>query len=243
MLYHPCGFVSFFSNDVKFHATFVYAGRPRHVPSLAVMYAFCRGRSTIESEFSPFSAMPVARATWPPQLLHTTSVTNIVWCDVMANVDGLTLPMPSAMTGLPGVRTCSRPNVTPLTVLGVGSPGAGGRSEVALYVGELRVADADVGCGATVDDAGVVGAAVLDVGADVEVGALEDAAVDVVRCDDVDVAEGVDAEVDAEVDAVAVNDDVPDAGFEPSSDEQPVRAARPAMNVTLTIPRVLMLQR
>ena len=104
MLYHPCGFVSFFSNDVKFHATFVYAGRPRHVPSLAVMYAFCRGRSTIESEFSPFSAMPVARATWPPQLLHTTSVTNIVWCDVMANVDGLTLPMPSAMTGLPGVR-------------------------------------------------------------------------------------------------------------------------------------------
>ena len=142
MLYHPCGFVSFFSNDVKFHATFVYAGRPRHVPSLAVMYAFCRGRSTIESEFSPFSAMPVARATWPPQLLHTTSVTNIVWCDVMANVDGLTLPMPSAMTGLPGVRTCLRPNVTPLTVLGVGSPGAGGRSEVALNVGELRVADA-----------------------------------------------------------------------------------------------------
>ncbi|WP_281711256.1 hypothetical protein [Dermacoccus nishinomiyaensis] len=121
----------------------------------------------------------------------------------------------------------------------MGSPGAGGRSEVALYVGELRVADADVGCGATVDDAGVVGAAVLDVGADVEVGALEDAAVDVVRCDDVDVAEGVDAEVDA----VAVNDDVPDAGFEPSSDEQPVRAARPAMNVMLTIPRVLMLQR
>ena len=217
MLYHPCGFVSFFSNDVKFHATFVYAGRPRHVPSLAVMYAFCRGRSTIESEFSPFSAMPVARATWPPQLLHTTSVTNIVWCDVMANVDGLTLPMPSAMTGLPGVRTCLRPNVTPLTVLGVGSPGAGGRSEVALYV----------------DDEGVVGAAVLDVGADVEVGALEDAAVDVVRCDDVDVAEGVDA----------VDDDVPDAGFDPSSDEQPVRTARPEMNVMLTLPRVLMPQR
>lgn len=230
MLYHPCGFVSFFSNDVKFHATFVYAGRPRHVPSLAVMYAFCRGRSTIESEFSPFSAMPVARATWPPQLLHTTSVTNIVWCDVMANVDGLTLPMPSAMTGLPGVRTCLRPNVTPLTVLGVGSPGAGGRSEVALYVGELRVADGDVGCGATVDDAGVVGAAVLDE----EVGALEDTAVDVVGCDEVDVAL---------VDAVAVDDDVPDAGLDPSSDEQPVRATRPAMNVMLTIPRVLMLQR
>ena len=58
--------------------------------------------------------------------------------------------------------------------------------------------------------------------------------VDVVRCDDVDVAEGVDA----------VDDDVPDAGFDPSSnDEQPVRAARPAMNVMLTIPRVLMLQR
>ena len=238
MLYHPCRFVSFFSNDVKFHATFVYAGRPRHVPSLAVMYAFCRGRSTIESEFSPFSAMPVARATWPPQLLHTTSVTNIVWCDVMANVDGLTLPMPSAMTGLPGVRTCSRPNVTPLTVLGVGSPGAGGRSEVALYVGELRVADADVGCGATVDDAGVVGAAVLDVGAGVEVGTLEDTAVDVVGCDEVH-----DGVVDAEVDAVAVNDDVPDAGFDPSSDEQPVRTARPEMNVMLTLPRVLMPQR
>jgi len=124
-------------------------------------------------------------------------------------------------------------------VLGVGSPGAGGRSEVALYVGELRVADADVGCGATVDDAGVVGAAVLDVGAGVEVGALEDTAVDVVGCDEVH-----DGVVDAEVDAVAVNDDVPDAGFDPSSDdEQPVRAARPAMNVMLTIPRVLMLQR
>jgi len=127
-----------------------------------------------------------------------------------------------------------RPNVTPLTVLGVGSPGAGGRSEVALYVGELRVADGDVGCGATVDDAGVVGAAVLDVGADVEVGALEDTAVDVVGCDEVD---------DGVVDAVAVYDDVPDAGFDPSSDEQPVRAARPAMNVMLMIPRVLMLQR
>ena len=73
----------------------------------------------------------------------------------------------------------------------------------------------------------------LDVGADVEVGALEDAAVDVVRCDDVDVAEGVDA----------VDDDVPDAGFDPSSDEQPVRTARPEMNVMLTLPRVLMPQR
>ena len=123
-------------------------------------------------------------------------------------------------------------------MLGVGSPGAGGRSEVALYVGELRVVDGDVGCGATVDDEGVVGAAVLDVGAGVEVGTLEDTAVDVVGCDEVH-----DGVVDAEVDAVAVNDDVPDAGFDPSSDEQPVRAARPAMNVTLTIPRVLMLQR
>ena len=74
----------------------------------------------------------------------------------------------------------------------------------------------------------------LDVGADVEVGALEDTAVDVVGCDEVD---------DGVVDAVAVYDDVPDAGFDPSSDEQPVRAARPAMNVMLTIPRVLMLQR
>ncbi|MHA6750743.1 hypothetical protein [Dermacoccus nishinomiyaensis] len=121
----------------------------------------------------------------------------------------------------------------------MGSPGAGGRSEVALYVGELRVADGDVGCGAAVDDAGVVGAAVLDVGDDVEVGALEDTAVDVVGCDEVE-----DGVVDAEVDAVAVDDDVPDAGFDPSSDdEQPVRAARPAMNVMLTIPRVLMLQR
>ncbi|AIF39822.1 hypothetical protein HX89_01125 [Dermacoccus nishinomiyaensis] len=123
-------------------------------------------------------------------------------------------------------------------MLGVGSPGAGGRSEVALYVGELRVADADVGCGATVDDAGVVGAAVLDVGADVEVGTLEDTAVDVVGCDEVD-----DGLVDAEVDAVAVKDDAPDAGSDPSSEEQAVRAARPAMNVMLTIPRVLMLQR
>ena len=74
----------------------------------------------------------------------------------------------------------------------------------------------------------------LDVGAGVEVGALEDTAVDVVGCDEVD-----DGVVDAEVDAVAVDD----AGLDPSSDEQAVRAARPAMNVMLTIPRVLMLQR